>query len=338
LLPGCARFTKPTNTALQWVWRDATMDLIFDVEQTKDGEPVGNLTSSFVLGLFCLIFSGSAGATSPSMAVSQGMGDTVRSNPHDSGSVYAAPGMVWVDGRFDVTGGGQLGSGGEHTIQVAAHDSQTSPVGLGLQWFRNSQDLSPTNAELPGWRRKGTSFTNEILSSVLAATIGGGGVHHLLGVGLNVRYFNRTSTLNGSEHSVNVTPGVSGVMADQLYLSFAVENAIPLGFDGAPLGVGTGTRWQPTDRFGLAFDTLTDLSAVDVGVGFTPMLGAEFRVANVVPLRAGWTHNGVTGRQLLTAGIGASNESFALNYSVQMDLDQEESVSHWHGVSLRISM
>jgi hypothetical protein len=314
------------------------MDLLFDLEQTTDGKPVHACIGPFVLSFFCLIFSGQAAATSPSMAVSQGMGDAVRANPYDSSSVFAAPGMVWVDGRFDVSGGAQLGSDGGHTIQVAAHDSQTSPIGLGLQWFRDSQDVTPSNAELPGWRRKGTSFTNEVQSSVLAATIGGGGVHHLFGVGLNVRYFNRTSTIHGSEHSVNVSPGMSGVMADQLYLSFAVENAIPLGFDGAPLAVGTGTRWQPTDRFGLAFDTTTDLTSMDDGVGFTPMVGAEFRVADVVPIRAGWLSNGVTGQKLVTAGIGASNESFALNYSVQLDLDQEETIGHWHGVSLRISM
>lgn len=104
------------------------------------------------------------------------------------------------------------------------------------------------------------------------------------------------------------------------------------------MGVGTGTRWQPTDRFALAFDTVTDLSDLDGSMGFTPMLGGEFRVADVVPVRAGWVSDGLTGQKLITAGIGASNESFALNYSVQLDLNQEESVGHWHGVSLRISM
>ena len=190
------------------------MELQFDGAQTLDVKPVSHRTASRVFGVIFLLCSTQVGATSPSMAVSQGMGDTVRSNPYDSASVYAAPGMVWIDGRFDVTGGAQFGSDGATTIQVAAHDSQTSPVGLGIQWFRTSQNLTPSTAELPGWRRKGTSFTNEVQSSVLAATIAGGGVHHLFGAGLNIRYFNRASTLKGAEHSFNVSPGVSGVLSD----------------------------------------------------------------------------------------------------------------------------
>jgi len=111
-----------------------------------------------------------------------------------------------------------------------------------------------------------------------------------------------------------------------------------LGFEEAPLGVGTGARWQPTDRFGLAFDTLTDLSSVEDSAAFTPMIGAEIRAADLVPIRVGWTRNGVTGQKLLTGGIGAANESFGFNYSVQLDLDHEEAIAHWHGIGLRISM
>ena len=311
------------------------MDIYFAAPYTLPKRaPSWNAVS--ILGLLTLVAQPNvASATKPAMAVSQGMGDAVRSNPFDSGAVFAAPGMVWVDGRFDVSGGAQFGSDGAVGVQIAAHDAETSPIGLGVQWFRKSQDLTPKPSELPGWRRRGTTFKNEVQSSVLAATLGGGGVHHLFGVGLSVRYFNRSSTLIGSEHSFNVAPGVAGVMADQLYLSLTVENAIPLGFEGAPLGVGSGARWQPTDRFGLAFDTLTDLSG---DVEFSPMVGAEYRAADLVPIRFGWTRNGQSNQRLWTSGIGASNESFALNYSVQLDMDQDEGVGNWHGLSLRISM
>ena len=314
------------------------MVLFFGSTETVDVKPVRGCPTFLFFSLLLMVFSAPVGATRPSMAVSQGMGDAVRSNPFDSGSVYAAPGMVWLDGRFDISGGAQFGSDGRTTVQVAAHDSQTSPIGLGVQWFRTSQDLTPSLDELPGWRKKGTSFTNEVQSSVLAATIGGGGIHHLFGAGLSIRYFNQASTLEGASHSFNVSPGVSGLLADQLYVSLAVENAIPLGFEAAPLGVGTGARWQPTDRFAIAFDTQTDLDSVEDGVAFTPMAGAEFRVADLVPIRMGWTLNGVTGQKLLTSGIGASNESFGFNYSVQLDLDNEAAIGHWHGLALRISM
>ncbi len=279
-----------------------------------------------------------AWGASPHMAVSQGMGNTVRANPHCGGAIYTSPGMVWVDGRFDVSGGVRFGSDGAFDLQVAGHDSQTSPVGLGVQWFRRTQDLTPDPADLPGWRRKGTSFTNEVKHSVLAATLGGGGVHHLFGVGLSVRYFNSASTLLGASHSFNVAPGVSGLLGDQLYLSLTAENAIPLGYEGAPMGVGTGARWQPSDRFGLAFDTVTDFSSFEESVAFSPMVGMEVVAADLVPFRIGWSQDGVSGTRLWTGGVGASNESFGLNYGVQLDLEQEDGIGHWHSVSLRISM
>ena len=49
--------------------------------------------------------------------------------------------MVWVDGRFDVSGGVRLGSDGAVDVQVAGHDSQTSPVGLGVQWIRTPRKI-----------------------------------------------------------------------------------------------------------------------------------------------------------------------------------------------------
>ncbi|MGB0640880.1 MAG: hypothetical protein ACPGTU_16185 [Myxococcota bacterium] len=272
------------------------------------------------------------------MAVGQGMGFANRANPYDGGSVYSAPAMVWIDGRFDISGGARLGSDENRLFQAAAHDAQTSPIGMGVQWFRQTKDETPDPSELPGWRKENQRFGNEVVSSVLAATIGGGGVHHLFGAALGLRYFTRSSSLADKENSFNLAPSVAGFVQDQLYLSLTVENVIPLGFADSPLSLGTGTRWQPTEQFAVEVDTVTDFSSVEGEVRVSEMAGMEFRVQGLIPLRVGWKNDGVTDAQAVTAGIGASNEDIAFNYGAALELNPDGEPNHWHGLHLRVSI
>ena len=193
---------------------------------------------------------------------------------------------------------------------------------------------------MPGWRRENQSFDNEVRSSVIGATIGGGGVHHIFGAAMGLRFYTRSTSLEENMHSFNLAPSVAGLVQDQLYLSLTVENPIPLGFADSPLAVGTGTRWQPTDQFAMEFDTLTDFSSVEGEVRFTPMAGAEYRIQALVPVRAGWSHDGITSANSVTAGIGAANEAVSFNYGATLELGSEgETLSHMsHGVHLRVSI
>ena len=273
-----------------------------------------------------------------SMATSVGMGDTVRSNPDDPGSVYAAPGMVWLGERFDLGVGGGLGTDDVRVLQVGAYDGQTSNVGLGVSWLVRRLEQSPSEGDLPGWRRKGESFSDQVESSVIAATVGGGGVHHMFGVGVGLRYYYRSSTLFGADQSFNVAPSIAGILADHWTVSLTVENPLPLGYVDAPLGVGTGTRWQPTSRFAVAIDTLTDLGTVPGEVRFTPMVGMEARVHETVPVRVGWQQDGPSQTQFVSLGIGASNESMGFNYGVRLNPWSTDGAESMHRMSLRISM
>ena len=80
-----------------------------------------------------------ADAAHPAMAVSQGMGNTVRANPWDPMTAYAAPGMVWIDGRFEIGGSGQYGNNETNSWNVGAYDAQTSKIGFGLFWSRQAK-------------------------------------------------------------------------------------------------------------------------------------------------------------------------------------------------------
>ena len=289
-----------------------------------------------VVGLLAFT-GGQALALEPSQATSAGMGNTTRSNHLEPGAIYAAPALVWVGERFELGAGGAMSTDGTRSVFVGAHDGQTSSVGLGVQWLSDRKEVSPTLDELPGWKRKGQTFNNDVESSVISATVGAGGVNHLFGLGLGLRYYYRESTLGGAERGFNVAPSIAGVVAEQWVLSLTVENPLPIEFSDAPLAIGTGTRWQPSRRFAVAVDTLTDLGTVEGEVRFTPMAGAEAWLHEMVPIRVGWTQNGISQRQLLTTGIGVASESFDLSYAC-VGLWSSDQGSTLHRMSIRLAM
>ena len=257
----------------------ASAPLAYQVKRFSGWIPVG----------FAVFFSASVAAEEPAMAVAQGMGHTTRSNLSDGGAAFTAPATVWLNGGFDVSVGARLGSGKSLLYQASAQDAQTGPVALGLQWMRHESDSTPTNKDLPGWKKPGESLENPTTTSIYGASLGGGGVHNLFSLAVGVRYYTRSAPVTGEESEVNAVVSVGGLVQDQLLLTLTAENLIPQnGFDGAPLGLGTGTRWQPADSFALAFDTFTDFESKDEGVAFSPMVGAEYVIGEIVPIRPKW--------------------------------------------------
>ena len=69
----------------------------------------------------------------------------------------------------------------------------------------------------------------------------------------------------------------------------------------------------------------------------SPMVGAEYRIQGVVPLRLGWTRDAVLDQSYATAGLGVASEQAGLDYGARLELDPEDSARHWHGVTLRAS-
>jgi hypothetical protein len=272
------------------------------------------------------------------MAVAQGMGGATRASLDDGGSVYTAPATIWLNGGFDVSGGARIGSDGSRLYQASALDAQTGPVGLGIQWLRLDSDSSPDPDELPGWKQPGQSLENPTSTTVYSAALAVGGVHHLVGFAAGLRYYSRTAPVTGDESELNAVVSMGVTVRDQLILTLTGENLVPQsGYDGAPLGVGIGARWQPTDTFAVALDTLTDLESKDDGAAVSPMLGAEYRIRDTVPVRVGWGRDGVSGQAFMTAGLGVSNAQAGLDYGAKLALVSRGKPAHWHGLSLRLS-
>jgi hypothetical protein len=163
-------------------------------------------------------------------------------------------------------------------------------------------------------------------------------VHHLFGLAAGLRYYTRTAPVTGDESELNAVVSVGVTVRDQLVLTLTGENLVPQsGYDGAPLGVGLGARWQPIDTFAVAVDALTDLESKDDGAAVSPMLGAEYRIQNTVPVRLGWGRDGVSGQSYMTAGLGVSNAQAGLDYGAKLALGSQAKPAHWHGLSLRAS-
>ena len=51
--------------------------------------------------------------------------------PWDPMTAHAAPGMVWLDGRFELGASGRYGNDETSLWQVGAYDAQTTRVGFG---------------------------------------------------------------------------------------------------------------------------------------------------------------------------------------------------------------
>jgi len=291
------------------------------------------MSSLMAIALAGIFFSGSVRADEPAMAVALGMGGATRASLDDGGSVTTAPATIWLNGGFDVSGGARIGSDGSRLYQASALDAQTGPVGLGIQWLRLDSDSSPDSDELPGWKQPGQSLDNPTSTSVYSAALAVGGANNQRGFGLGLRYYSRTAPVTGDESELNAVLSVGMSLRDQLTLTLTGENVVPQsGYDGAPLGVGIGARWQPIDTFAIALDTLTDL---DAGAAVSPMVGAEYRIQGTVPVRLGWARDGVSEKAYMTAGLGVSNAQAGLNYGAKLALGAPGDLAHWHGLSLR---
>ena len=267
-----------------------------------------------------------------------GMGGTVRANPWDPMTAHAAPGMVWLDGRFEIGASGRYGNDDTSLWQVGAYDAQTTRVGFGVFWSRLTQSIEPKNDELPGWRQEDEEFDNYIRAHPSSPPPSAAAVS--TGSSASGLVYGTSTGAQSSAVQSTPSPCPPSLRSFRTRSSSASlrRTSSRLEIPTLRWAVSTGTRWQISRRFALAVDTETDFVSLDNKVAFTPMLGAEFRAGDVVPLRLGWKRDGIEGTRWLTGGIGVENESVGLSYGFSLDLWSEDEAVHQHGVMLRISM
>jgi hypothetical protein len=124
----------------------------------------------------------------------------------------------------------------------------------------------------------------------------------------------------GDASGLRVGASLAGRPADTFTLSLG--GTLPLLVDGAHDGedlpwAEAGARWQVAEPLALMADAALPMRQVD-GLDFS--LGAQGTVAQMVPIRVGYTRCAGDVRHALGAGIGIISEALDLQYGIWIDL------------------
>ena len=169
----------------------------------------------------------------------------------------------------------------------------------------------------------------------VGAGLGGAFVDRRLGVGAMVHWDYLSTKFGGNKGFVNLGTSVSGHLGDQVVLTLSGDNFIPNDIYFAPLTLSPAVRWEVADVAGIEADLITDFTSLD-RVALSFQVGAEFRVAQLVPIRTGFFRDTVNEQDLFTAGIGVGGDKGGLDYGFQMPVGQQEDFKSWHGFSVML--
>ncbi len=278
----------------------------------------------------------------PADATSLGLAGTGRASPTNLDNVWYGSSVLALDSQYDIHGSGFLTPGGWRGFEVAAVDSRTSRLALGLAYtYMQHADMPMLDSELPGWELVGQSHDNPTAAQhVSAGAAMSVDSDRRLCLGLHGGYFWRRAGRAGDGSGFRLGGSISGRPHETLALSLGTT--WPLLVDGArgyedQARVDAGLRWEPVQGLGLLADAMLPIDELD-GVDFG--LGAEYVVAELVPLRVGWSRNAGDVRHALGAGVGVASEYLNLQYGIWVDLGPTDDAlaPPTHGLTLALVM
>jgi len=296
-----------------------------------------------------LSMSGPARATdsaldpfTPADATSMGLAGGGRGSPSNIDNVWYGSSVLALDSRYDIHGSGFLTPGGWRGFEVAALDSRTSTLAMGLVYsYMHHPDMPMLNSELPGWELPGTSSDNPAAAQHIAAglAIAADGDRRV-SVGLHGGYFWRRANRAGAGSGLRLGGSIAARPHETLSLNLGTT--WPLLVDGArgyeeQPRVDAGLQYTPIEGLGLLADAMLPIDELD-GVDFG--FGAEYAIAEVVPVRVGWSRNAGDVRHALGAGLGVRVEYLDLQYGLWIDLgpDDDGLSAPVHALTLAMSM
>ncbi len=279
--------------------------------------------------LIALLSSGSALASdvitdpfTPGDATSLGLAGTGRGSPSSLDNVWYGSSVLALESRYDIHGSGFLTPGGWRGFEVAALDSRTSNLAMGVVYsFMHHPDMPMLDSELPGWTLPGTGSDNPAAAQHVAAGLAMcGDGDRRLSIGIHGGYFWRRTGRAGDGSGIRLGGSVAGRPHETVIMSLGTTWPLLVsgarGYEDQPR-VDAGLRWQPAEGLSLLADgalPIDELDGLDVG------LGAEYVFAELVPLRLGWSRNAGDVRHALGAGLGVKAEFLDLQYGLWADL------------------
>lgn len=283
---------------------------------------------------------GLALAADSEMAAELGAGGASRADLGSLAAIATAPGILHLRPRFDLGGGFAYGTGNARKWQVAATDSQTGPVALGVMFSRTSEESEVRDEDLPGWKEEDLVIgeRREIRQRVGGA-IATSFLNRTIGVGASLAYLYRKDGFDRTDGAIGVGASAGLRAGEQFVLSVTGDNLLPTGLWFAPTTFATGARLDVSPAAALQGDLILDFTSLANEVAIGARVGAEFTVGGIVPLRVGWARFGALDENRLTAGIGVGNEQAAVDYAFQGTLATDgQPFEQWHGISVRLSI
>lgn len=281
--------------------------------------------------------SSQALAVSPELARERGAGHTSRGDLNSLTAILTAPATLHLRSRYDAGADFSIGPDKLRRFHVAAVDSQTGPLAAGVVFGRETSRPTVRTEDLPGWKPPGEAF-DDLRDARMRA---GGGLgfsvlNRTLGFGASVEWNQRTNGFEDTTSALSGGASMAAHLGESVVLSVNGERLIPTGLFFAPTLVTGGFRWSAGEMAALAADVVTDFtSQADPTVGFG--VGADFRVAPIVPLRVGFFRDAASQSDSLTAGIGVGNEQGSLDYAFEQPLGGAGITSAEHTIALVLS-
>jgi hypothetical protein len=278
----------------------------------------------------------------PADAVSLGLAGAGRASPANLDNIWYGSSVLALDSRYDIHGSGLITPDSWRGFAVAALDSRTSNLAVGLSYtMMQHPDMPMRSTELPGWQLEGQSLDNEASAHHVGAGLGfSADGERRLALGLHGGYFWRKAARAGEGRGFQLGGSVSGRPVETLYLSLGttwplmVEGA--RGYEDQPR-FDLGGHWDIVEGVSLLADATLPMDEL-VGVDFA--VGAQYVIQELVPLRLGWSRNAGDVRHSLGAGTGISSEYLDLQYGIWIDLGPQPDglAPPSHGLTLAMAM
>lgn len=263
-----------------------------------------------------------------------GMGYTGVAAAHDDVAVTVNPGLLGLEQRYDIDAQAFAGSSGDLALGGSIVDSRTAPIGFGLTYQYDSTQPPLLGDDRPGWVVDGEEPSNWQRENEFTVGVGVPMLDRHLAVGLNASLglYNYDRGGNGTTNDFDV--GIAAQPEGLFAIGLVAQNIVPYNheFDD-PFTVSLGTALR-SDTAELAVDGSYQLEDTQ-----TPMsmgVGGALTPGDAL-LRAGYRLDGPRDQQWITWGLGAENDSGAIEYAMGVPLHGELTLGTLgHYIAIRI--
>jgi hypothetical protein len=238
-----------------------------------------------------------------------------------------------LDPRYVVYAGAGLGADNALLLRAGALDSRTSVVALGAGYTRLTDDITPDDAELPGWKVPDEALSNAALWQRAHVGIAVPFLDRRISVAALGRVDWRSGVLLDEDFAFNFGFSAAGRPIEQLTLALGARNLLDTGFTRVTREADFAVRYTPGPRFGVEADVMAPLDAAFGIDRFAWRLGVDGGPLEWLALRGGWCME--AGTHFASAGVGLIHEKAVLDYGVRVQLD--DPARNWHGLDLRVN-